>query len=500
MTIDNLNGIFNWAVLCTVVYFLSKIAIVPAVRRIALSKNLVDDPSKGERKLHTTPIPYLGGVAIFCGVLLGFAAFLIFFPTLLEAIKIPPWSWVYLAGGGLVLALGTADDLYDIPAKRKLLAQIFIAVLIFFGGIKLDHIVLPSVGIVEFGQLSLPITVMAFLVAMNAINLIDGLDGLACGVALVAVVANAALAIHLGSMHVFLFAMIIASSLLVFISYNYHPARMFLGDGGSLLLGYLIAVIGIQNIQISGDFAEVMIPVLAIIYPILDIGIAIIRRGMKGKPFMSADRAHIHHKLLDLGLGQRSIFWFVIGFTSIAVISCSMFLLGLDFYGWVLAVLFVAVSVVGLISLKYLNIKNVRSVMRLRPVFKKHNAFRNLINVRLKYAEDEDEIRNLLINSAKEYNIGRIVWNDGDSRQVVHEIGSSEGDQTNCDKIRVIKLERTGGEIEFSIPGDVHDDLQIEIDTIMRAIVRAMDKSLYRLRHASKAKDLSGKNLVMNDS
>lgn len=466
--------------LCFIVFICTRSFLVPLARKIAFARGWIDDPGKSDRKLHKEPVAYLGGLAIYGGLLAGLGAFYIFFPVLRQSVEVPTWTLAYLVGAGLVLAIGTLDDILDIPAKRKLLAQVVVVLLVYLSGVKVDHIALPWVGMVELGQLSAPVTILTIVVVMNAINLVDGLDGLACGVALVATMANAILAFHLNSFSTVLLALIAISAMLGFITHNFYPARIFLGDGGSLLLGYLLAIIGIQNIQASGSFVEAVVPVLAVLYPIADIGMAMVRRYLRGKPMMSADRGHIHHRLLELGFNQRQIFWMMAGLTALAVATGMLFVYGQEAVAWSAAALLGGIVVVGLLALQYLNFSGVGFTMQLRPVFKKFNAYRQLINVHMRYAETEEELRRLMSDAAREYQLTSLFWKDDHNQQELRLLLADAGDVGSDVKVHRVRM--CGGEMHYTMSADMHPDLQVEVDTLIRSLVKTLDKTLARLR------------------
>jgi len=210
-------------------------------------------------------------------------------------------------GAGATVLLGLADDLRNLSAKFKFAAQAIIAVSVYFMGYQIGDVSLPFDVVISLGWLSLPVTVLWIVGVMNAINLIDGLDGLASGVSLFAVTTLFVLSLLSGNVVVGLTAASLGGALLGFLRYNFNPASIFMGDSGSLFLGFVLAVTAISGSAKSSTLVALMIPVLALGLPLFDTSLAIVRRFIGGRPLFGADRGHIHHRLLDLGLTHRQV-------------------------------------------------------------------------------------------------------------------------------------------------------------------------------------------------
>ena len=279
--------------------------LTPVVRRFALKHHLFDDHVSA-RKIHGRPIPRLGGVAIAAGFyapLLG---------LLLEARGVGGQfyastykAFAFLLGGVGICALGLFDDIRGSGAGKKFLAQFAIAGALYYVGFRIDVLSLPFVGTVHLGALSLVFTLLWIVGVINAMNLIDGLDGLAAGVGLFGVATTFVMAASRGDAIMMLFMAGLAGSLLGFLVYNFNPASIFMGDTGSMFIGYVLAVGSIQTSQKSSTAVAILVPVVALGLPIADTLLAMIRRAVRHRPMFSADRAHIHHKLIDLGLTQK---------------------------------------------------------------------------------------------------------------------------------------------------------------------------------------------------
>ncbi|PNZ28371.1 glycosyltransferase family 4 protein [Staphylococcus rostri] len=280
---------------------------------IAVSKKLdiVDKPNF--RKVHTQPISMMGGavilIAFFIGVWLGHPIERETKPLLLGAI--------------VIYIVGLIDDLYDIKPVLKLLGQVAAASIVVMYGVTIDFISLPMGPIIHFGWLSIPITIIWFVAIINAINLIDGLDGLAAGVSTIAYVTIAFIAILQGNIFIIMICSVQIGALLGFLVFNFHPAKIFLGDNGALLLGFIIgfvSLLGFKNITLISLF----FPVVILAVPFIDTLFAMVRRVKKGQHIMQADKSHLHHRLLDLGYTHRQtvilIYSIAIMFSVVSVI------------------------------------------------------------------------------------------------------------------------------------------------------------------------------------
>ncbi len=293
----------------------------PIVIRIAHVVNAVDLP--GERKIHTQPIPRLGGLAVAASFAV--TALLVFLTR--SDIVSPPWeSSVQGIGlaltGILVLGLGMWDDIRQLGPGKKFVLQVAIASIVFLAGIRISIVSQPlGGGFFDLGWISYPVTVLWIVGIMNALNLIDGLDGLASGVAMVALLTIAAVGfVKFNDSGTAMLAVILAGSLLGFLRYNFNPARIFLGDSGSLFIGFSLAILSMLSSTKGSAAFAVLIPALSLGLPILDTALAMLRRLLR--PFMKSegngestlrrlrsmflpDRDHIHHRLLALGLSQK---------------------------------------------------------------------------------------------------------------------------------------------------------------------------------------------------
>jgi UDP-GlcNAc:undecaprenyl-phosphate GlcNAc-1-phosphate transferase len=201
--------------------------------------------------------------------------------------------------------LGALDDAWGVRPAVKLLVEAAVAVGMYVAGYRINAIGNPFGGPIQLGWLGLPVTVFWFLGCMNAINLMDGLDGLAAGVVVFASATLFMTGLLFQNYPAALFAVVLAGSTVGFLILNFPPASLFLGDSGSLLLGFLVACVGMLGAQKSHTVMALLIPVIALGLPIMDTSLAILRRWSKALPVSASDRQHIHHKLLEMGLGHR---------------------------------------------------------------------------------------------------------------------------------------------------------------------------------------------------
>lgn len=279
--------------------------LTPMVRRLALLLGAVD--AGGGRKVHAGTIPRMGGVAIVVGFYAPLTA-LLFLDAGINALYLEDIRRVLalFVGGAAITALGVWDDLRGADARKKFAVQFSVGALVYAAGYRVELLSNPlEGGSVDLGMLSLPITLLWVAGVINALNLIDGLDGLAGGVALFVLGTLFALGYLQDRVLVMLFCAALGGATLGFLFYNFNPATIFMGDTGSLFLGFVISVMSIQGSQKSSTAVAVAIPLLALGLPLADTALAMFRRILRGRNPFSADREHIHHKLLDMGLTHR---------------------------------------------------------------------------------------------------------------------------------------------------------------------------------------------------
>lgn len=281
--------------------------ITPAVARLGVRLGVVDRP--GARKVHRRPIPRIGGLAIylaFWGAFLPLLAPGIHNATnILYQIAHEPLMIPLALGGAVVFALGLWDDKRGLNPWLKLVVQILAAMVVYFCGVRITSFTLPGIGFVHLGPLALPATVFWILLVINAINLIDGLDGLAAGVSFFACMVLVVLGVIGGRYFLAAVTAALAGAILGFLRYNFNPAIIFMGDGGSYFLGFMLACVSIIGSVKSQAAVSMLIPVIALGVPLLDTVWATVRRFILGRRIFQADREHFHHRLLKLGYSHR---------------------------------------------------------------------------------------------------------------------------------------------------------------------------------------------------
>jgi UDP-GlcNAc:undecaprenyl-phosphate/decaprenyl-phosphate GlcNAc-1-phosphate transferase len=303
-------------------------ALTPAVRRIAIAAGALDEA--GGRRVHTGRIPRLGGLAVALAFFVPLFALFLMDSSLGRLFFEDKRRFVGLGVGSVVvLGLGVWDDLRGTRARQKLLFQCLAAFIAWWGGYGIDAVALPYVGVVYFGWLSLPMTIFWFVGVINALNLIDGLDGLAAGIAFFACITNLVVGTMNDSVLVMLLSAALGGGLLGFLMYNFNPASIFMGDTGSMFLGFILAATSLLGSTIKSSTAvSILVPIIALGVPITDVVWALARRLRARRSIFSADRGHIHHRLLDLGLSQRRAVIILYGASLALTVVATGFALG----------------------------------------------------------------------------------------------------------------------------------------------------------------------------
>lgn len=267
--------------------------ITPYIKDLAIKAGALDAPDA--RKVHTIPIPRLGGLAIYFGFVL----------AVLFSMHITHEIRGLLLGGTVILAVGIIDDVKQLPAKVKLLGQILAASVLIMFDIRIEWLTNPFGDMIYVNYLSIPLTILWVVSLTNTVNLIDGLDGLAAGVSTIASVTILLVALEQDFWTVAILTAALAGSALGFLQHNFNPAKIFMGDTGSMFLGYMLAAVSILGTVKSAATIALVVPIVALGLPIMDTAFAIIRRYMSGRPIFKPDKGHLHHRLLAMGLSQK---------------------------------------------------------------------------------------------------------------------------------------------------------------------------------------------------
>ena len=320
----------------------------PMAIKLAHKIGAIDVP-KDNRRVHKAPIPRLGGIAIFLGFIL----------TSVLYIDMNKKLFGICLGASIIVVMGIIDDIKEIRPKVKLAGQILAALVVVGFGVHIEWVTNPFDHVNRTFQLasaiSIPITVFWIVGATNTVNLIDGLDGLAAGVSAIAATALSFVA-YINNQHTSAIMLLaLAGAAIGFLPFNFNPAKIFMGDTGSLFLGFTLSVIAIEGTIKSAAALAIAIPILALGLPIFDTTFAIIRRASNGKPIMQADKGHLHHRLLSKGLSQKQTVLVLYGISLFLGIS-AILVSELRFYESIV-ILFIDFTLIyyGIIRLKLLS-------------------------------------------------------------------------------------------------------------------------------------------------
>lgn len=325
--------------------FLAAAGVTPLVRKLALRIGATDIPNA--RKVHKHIMPRLGGLAIYLAFMLG----------MLFLRPDSSYTLPLLIGSVIIIITGILDDLYSLSPKIKITAHFFAALVIVQGGITITFINLPFNGMLHLYWFSIPLTLLWIMGITNAINLIDGLDGLAAGVSSIVLLTIAGLSLNEGNLFVFTVSTVLLGSTLGFLPYNFHPAKIFMGDTGSYFLGYVISVLallGFKNVTLF----SLVVPIVILAVPISDTLFAIIRRVVNKQPITAPDKSHLHHCLLRFGFTQRQTVVLIYGMSALfalaaILLSTSTLLGSLVIIVAVMLIIELVVEGVGLVSANY---------------------------------------------------------------------------------------------------------------------------------------------------
>ncbi len=316
-------GNIDYAILYAIAFvlaFLIAFFTTPLAKKVAFKVGAIAKPRK--RDMHSVPIPRMGGIAIFAGFIITFLALVWNLPlvNLKQTIGI-------FVGCSMIFLLGFFDDIYELPAKPKFLTQILAATIVALCGVRIDFLSIPFIGDSEFAItfFAIPATVIWIVAITNAVNLIDGLDGLAAGVSSIASLCLMILSIYSNYPQGAFLTAILAGSCMGFLPYNFNPASIFMGDTGSTFLGFTLGITSVMGLLKGYTVATIFIAVLVLGLPIFDTAFAILRRFLAGKPIMSPDRGHLHHRLVDKGYSQKQAVVTLYGISGILGLSAIAF-------------------------------------------------------------------------------------------------------------------------------------------------------------------------------
>ena len=284
--------------LAIAIAFAISFAATPVVKSFATKMGAIDVPD-GKRRVHDHPIPRMGGLAIFLGFLLS----VVLFADITRQVR------GVLLGAVLIVACGAIDDVVNLRAWIKLLVQIAAAVIAVAHGVVIEFFSNPNIfspyELLNLGWLAIPVTVLWIVGITNSVNLIDGLDGLAVGVSTIASTTMFVVALLVSEGNVALLLAALMGACIGFMPYNLNPAKIFMGDTGALLLGYVLSTVSVVGMFKTYALVTFVVPVLALFLPLFDTVCAFFRRLLRGQSPMHPDRGHLHHRLIDMGLSQK---------------------------------------------------------------------------------------------------------------------------------------------------------------------------------------------------
>lgn len=422
---------------------------VPVIRPLAFKWGAVDRGTG--RRVHSGVIPRLGGLGIF----LAFIIPMVF--------KLTRGSWdVFhqnmvgiLVASAVVVFLGAYDDIKGAKVSHKLAAEIIAAAVIYWWGIRITLITNPFGQPFELGWMSLPVTVLWIIVITNAVNLIDGLDGLAAGSGIL--ISATFFLLDSSYLNLQIIYVILAGSLAGFLRYNFPPASIFMGDSGSLFLGFFLASTSILSSHKATALATMMVPIIAFIFPLMDMTYAVLRRYYRGIALGSADREHIHHKLLDKGFTKKKAL-FILYAVNISVMLLILLVvkkqLNADFLG---LVLIVVVAIAGLRLFDYLEfLPLIKDQLRKHGIGKRRRYYDYVVSRFRKSAaksrsfSDFEEHLTLLLQEYNFYSV-KILLNNPSAGHVfyIYNDGTAAGNSINL-SFPIICSEECLGEIQVS--------------------------------------------------
>jgi UDP-GlcNAc:undecaprenyl-phosphate GlcNAc-1-phosphate transferase len=463
---------------------LAAAALTPVVRRAALSFGVLDH-ALSSRKTHGRPVPRLGGVAIVAAFYLSLALLYLLDDHLATQVWENRQPALALAAGGLVIAaLGVYDDVRGANARVKFAVQFAVAAGMYFAGFRIEQIANPFGPDLHLGPLiGLPFTMLWIAGVVNAMNLIDGLDGLAGGVALIAVTSTMVISAVNGRELTLLFTGALAGAVLGFLRYNFNPATIFMGDTGSMFLGFVLAVTAIRSSQKSATAVAIAVPILALGIPIADTLLAMVRRAVRGVPMFSADRGHIHHRLMDLGLSHRRTVLVIYGGSAVLTIAALALSFANSLQAGIILVVIGGVAWMALRALGYMDVAKAPAVLEERRRNLELQGVIRRAGDRLRTAANPTEVWQAIRSTAPVFGASRVGLTLGRLRgrpgAGPWEEGPDGGPEALRARYRLI-AERPGDDfVELTWTDGrttVHRDTEIAVEQLCELVSAALDR------------------------
>ncbi|GEM_PF-203603 len=378
--------------------------ITPLVSRLARRLGAIDRPN--HRKIHSQATPLMGGLAIYLGMWLPILALSFWDNDVTARVggKWPQFAVVAMAGAAVMLS-GILDDLRGLSVIKKLLVQVPLAVLFTMFVAHFDNINIPGIGRVDLGIWGIPLTIIWIVGITNALNLVDGIDGLATGVAFFVALTTSVLAIMGGKEFLALVMLAMAGACLGFLRYNFTPAKIFLGDTGSLFLGMTLAATSVMASSKSHVAASLLVAVIILGYPVIDTLLAMARRGLHGKSMFTPDRGHIHHRLLARGLGHSRaamviyVFCAALSILALAIVAQS------SFAALMSLIVVTAMAALGLNFLGLFRLFQPKDIKETRARFLASHYLTKMLVAKLSVAETIQQVYALLEQACAEFHM-----------------------------------------------------------------------------------------------
>jgi len=341
--------------------FVVSFMTVPWAIKFANSKGIIDNPKQDDRRVHKTPTPRVGGIAMVAGVMISILLFYLL--SFFIDVEIDRRLVGYVLGAIVIIIMGFVDDIKSLKPLYKFLLQLIAGMIIYVFGISIVGVKIPFIypQIIDFGIWAFPITLIWVLGITNAVNLIDGLDGLAAGISSIASISLLIIFAIIGApMEALIITIALVGATVGFLPYNFNPAKTFMGDTGSNFLGYTLATVSIMGMAKGYTILAIVAPLIVCGVPVFDMIFAIIRRLAKHQKLTAPDKGHIHHRLLKHGFSQKQAVLILYGLTSVLGIIAVTLVTGMTKQGIICIILAIIIWVIGYV---YNDLKLKRNVM-----------------------------------------------------------------------------------------------------------------------------------------
>jgi UDP-GlcNAc:undecaprenyl-phosphate/decaprenyl-phosphate GlcNAc-1-phosphate transferase len=469
------------AVVAFVLSLLCGTLLTPLVRRLAHRFGALDH-GRSSRKIHGKPIPRLGGIAIVIAFYAPLVGLLLFQTGVGQLFLAEREHVIGLFVGGFAIALlGLYDDLRGANAWKKFAVQFAVAGLLYYLGFRIDVFANPLGEPIVLGWASVPFTMFWIVGVINALNLIDGLDGLAGGVALVAIITTFLVSFQRGHPLMMLFTSALAGAIVGFLVYNFNPASIFMGDTGSMFLGFVLSTTAIQTNQKASTAVAVLIPAIALGVPIMDTLLAIARRALRGRPLFQADKEHIHHRLIAAGLSHRQAVLVLYGFC--VLLGGAALILTYANSGQA-ALLLVVLALMAFVFLRRLGFMRLDGVSATAADRKRNRALRAAVRPlgrRLQQVRRIDEIPPIIVEAAGVFGATEISLRVG-AESIVNATASGEPPASDLEVFQGQFPVPGGKSLERTLDvkwqdgrNEIDRDTEIAVDILCEYIANALD-------------------------